>query len=190
METFSTLLAICAGNSPVIGEFPHKGQWRGALMFSLAWMDNWLNNRDVGNLRRHRAHYDVRVMATLTRAHEAWCPPRSFPTHIFNHAKSEGNGFNGWKLFSSRWNPTKSNAFLSYLDFIVFRTEAGIHSKGYITTYIFYQLVIYQRSMSHGCHRRTYQPDIQPDRQVFANHLETGGFPQWPPTARYSWGMT
>ena len=33
METFSALLAICAGNSPVSGEFPaHKGQWRGALM--------------------------------------------------------------------------------------------------------------------------------------------------------------
>ena len=30
METFSALLAICAGNSPVPGE----GQWRGALMFS------------------------------------------------------------------------------------------------------------------------------------------------------------
>ena len=33
METFSALLAICAGNSPVTGEFPAKGQWRGALMF-------------------------------------------------------------------------------------------------------------------------------------------------------------
>ena len=35
METFSALLAICSGNSPVSGEF-HKGQWRGAFMFSLA----------------------------------------------------------------------------------------------------------------------------------------------------------
>ena len=33
METFSTLLAFCAGISPV--NSPHKGQWRGALMFSL-----------------------------------------------------------------------------------------------------------------------------------------------------------
>ena len=40
METLSALLATCAGNSPVPGEFPHKGQWRGALMFSLicAWI--------------------------------------------------------------------------------------------------------------------------------------------------------
>ena len=64
METFSALLAICAGNSPVPGEFPHKGQWRGALMFSLicAWINDWVNNREAGDLRRHRGHYDVNVM--------------------------------------------------------------------------------------------------------------------------------
>ena len=46
METFCALLALCAGNSPVTGEFlshSHKGQWRGALKFSLigAWMNGW-----------------------------------------------------------------------------------------------------------------------------------------------------
>ena len=43
---------------------PHKGQWRGALMFSLicAWINAWVNNREAGDLRRHRAHYDVIVM--------------------------------------------------------------------------------------------------------------------------------
>ena len=43
---------------------PHKGQWRGALMFSLncVWINGWINNRDAGDLRRHRAHYDVIVM--------------------------------------------------------------------------------------------------------------------------------
>ena len=43
---------------------PHKGQWRGALMFSLicAWTNGWVNNRDAGDLRRYRAHYDVIVM--------------------------------------------------------------------------------------------------------------------------------
>ena len=60
METFSALLAICAGNSPVPGESPHKGQWRGALMFSL--ICTWINNREAGDLRRYRAHYDVIVM--------------------------------------------------------------------------------------------------------------------------------
>ena len=42
----------------------HKGQWRGALMFSLicVWINGWVNNREAGDLRRHRAHYDVIVM--------------------------------------------------------------------------------------------------------------------------------
>ena len=35
MEIFSALLALCTGNSPVTVNSPHKGQWRGALMFSL-----------------------------------------------------------------------------------------------------------------------------------------------------------
>ena len=33
MEAFSALLGLCAGNSPVPVKSPHKGQWRGALMF-------------------------------------------------------------------------------------------------------------------------------------------------------------
>ena len=43
---------------------PHKDQWRGALMFSLicAWINGWVNNRKVGDLRHHHAHYDVTVM--------------------------------------------------------------------------------------------------------------------------------
>ena len=43
---------------------PHKGQWRGALKFSLicARMNGWVNNREAGDLRRHQAHCDVIVM--------------------------------------------------------------------------------------------------------------------------------
>ena len=64
MEIFSALLAICAGNSPVPGESPHKGQWRGALMLSLICVsiNGWVNNREAGDLRRHRVHYYVTVM--------------------------------------------------------------------------------------------------------------------------------
>ena len=43
---------------------PHKGQWRGVLMFSLIYARNnsWANNGDTGDLRRHRAYCDVIVM--------------------------------------------------------------------------------------------------------------------------------
>ena len=27
-----------------------------------AWINDWVNNREAGDLRRHRAHYDVIVM--------------------------------------------------------------------------------------------------------------------------------
>ena len=48
--------------SPV--NFPHKGLWRETLMFSLncAWINVWVNTQDAGDLRRHRANYDVTVM--------------------------------------------------------------------------------------------------------------------------------
>ena len=44
---------------------PHKGQWRGALMFSLICIciNGWVNNHEAGDLRRDRAHYDVSVMS-------------------------------------------------------------------------------------------------------------------------------
>ena len=130
MKKFSALLAICAGNSSVPGEFPaqrpvtgsfnvffdlrlnkqlskqswgwwfemlprplwghcngspgnspHKGQWRGALMFSLicAWINSWVNNHEAGDLRCYRAHYEVTAMGhrgiPLTKPSDAepWC---------------------------------------------------------------------------------------------------------------------
>ena len=43
---------------------PHKGQWRGALMFTLicVWINGCVNNREAGDLRRYCAHYGVTVM--------------------------------------------------------------------------------------------------------------------------------
>ena len=48
---------------------PHKGQWREALMFSLicVWINNWVHNREAGDLRRYLAHYDVIVTSTCKR---------------------------------------------------------------------------------------------------------------------------
>ena len=48
---------------------PHKGQWCRALMFSLicAWINGWVNNGKAVDLRCHRTHYDVTVMAALVQ---------------------------------------------------------------------------------------------------------------------------
>ena len=43
---------------------PHKGQWRGALMFSLiwAWTSGWVSNCEAGDWRHRGAHYDIIIM--------------------------------------------------------------------------------------------------------------------------------
>ena len=65
MEMFSVLLALCAGNSPITEEFP--AQWPLTrsydVFFDLRLKTKGLvNDREAGDLRRHRAHYDVTVM--------------------------------------------------------------------------------------------------------------------------------
>ena len=67
MDTFSALLAICAGINRTPVNFPHKGQWFGALMFSLicVWIYGRLNNHEAGDLRRYRTHYEVIAMIWL-----------------------------------------------------------------------------------------------------------------------------
>ena len=52
----------------------HKGQWRRALMFSLicAWTNDWVNNRDADDLRRHRANYDVTLMNGWTNGSDIY----------------------------------------------------------------------------------------------------------------------
>ena len=79
METLSASPALCAGNSLVTGDSPHKGRWREALMFSLicTWINGWVKNREAGHLRRYCAQYDVIVMlsihATTRKVHLALC---------------------------------------------------------------------------------------------------------------------
>ena len=50
---------------------PHKGQWRGALMFFMicVWINGWVNNRGTGDLRRYCAYYDFTVMLLGCKPH-------------------------------------------------------------------------------------------------------------------------
>ena len=77
METFSALLALCAGNSPVTGEFPAQ---RPVTQSFDAFFDLRLNKRLSKHswgwcLRRHRALYDVIVMLAFS-----WPPRLCLPT--------------------------------------------------------------------------------------------------------------
>ena len=59
METFYALLTPCAENQfpaqrPVTRSF--------GIFFICAWTNSWASNGDAGDLRLHRAHFDVIVM--------------------------------------------------------------------------------------------------------------------------------
>ena len=81
METFSALLALCAGNSPVTGEFPPQRPvtWSFDVSLICAWINGWVNNHDAGDLRCHHAHYDVTVM--FEQALHIWWM-RHFNAHL------------------------------------------------------------------------------------------------------------
>ena len=76
METFSALLAISAGNSPVSGEISAQRPVTRSfdVFFISARINGWVNNREAGDLRRIRPHYDVTVMLTLLalRLERSW----------------------------------------------------------------------------------------------------------------------
>ena len=84
METFSALLAICAGNSPVSGEFPAERPVTRSfdVFFICVWINSWVNNRETGNLRRHRTHYDVTAMVYFCFAgsNNDWFELKCFPS--------------------------------------------------------------------------------------------------------------
>ena len=88
----------------VTGPLWGEGQWHGALMFSLicAWPNGWVNNRDAGDLRWYRAHYDVTAMNGLH--------VRSGETDLFPMLMQQ----------THLTNPTKH---LSHIHNALFRTE-------------------------------------------------------------------
>ena len=57
-------LAFCAGNSPATGKFPAQGPVARSVgvFFDLLLYKQLSNQGEAGDLRRHRAHYDVTVM--------------------------------------------------------------------------------------------------------------------------------
>ena len=66
MKIFSVLLVLCAANSPVVGEFtaPRPVTQSLDVLFDLRFSKK---NRGAGDLRRHRAHYDVIVIQAATK---------------------------------------------------------------------------------------------------------------------------
>ena len=92
---------------------PHKGQWRGALIFSLicVWINGWVNSREAGHLRRYRAHYDVRVMKCYLKSQGPIFPGIGIPIITIVVRPSylyDGNSYTG-KMTSLFWNGSQDD---------------------------------------------------------------------------------
>ena len=112
---------------PVIS--PHKGQSSGALMFSLisVWINGWVNNREAGDLRRYRAHYDVTVMLTLLSKH--WLSQDDnlrVPKLLCPNDRGCSTRFN----FRSFWSkPNMWNVNCARATAFIFDTRTGVLEK-------------------------------------------------------------
>ena len=77
----------------------HKCQWHGALMFSLicAWSNGWVNTSDAGDLRRHRAHYDVTVKRFEKLAISNQVPSKMWDKITYPFPNLNGTIIEGWE---------------------------------------------------------------------------------------------
>ena len=84
----SALLSLCVENSPVTGKFPSQRPVTRSLMFSFicVWINAWVNNREAGDLRRQRVHYDVMYLQTK-RCYNLTKYCILFPLHANFHLK-------------------------------------------------------------------------------------------------------
>ena len=125
--------------SPV--EFPHKGQWHGALIFSLiyAWTNSWADNRDADDLRRHRTHYEVTVMPPLagkSTKMTSICVDFSRLRSLYSSSAGTAQTTeNSWKKISLMWFPLNNAA----ADFFVIIH----HWPRYMTRLIYHEGVVY-----------------------------------------------
>ena len=104
METFSALLALCAGNSLVTGEFPSQRASDAELwcfLWSAPCINGWVNNHEAGDLRRHRGHYDVILMYCKLGPHTQSACSSNYDLHVFS------------ATFSLKFQNKHYNAFLA-----------------------------------------------------------------------------
>ena len=105
---------------------PHKGQWRGALMFSLIclWINGSVNNCEAGDLRRHRTHYDIHVMTQIC----LWCSQNVLRCIIANNNQYLIWVTNRWKAITQM----NVNEIIGYhIDAIVLLSQNTVFSTAF-----------------------------------------------------------
>ena len=114
---------------------PHEGQWRVSLMFSLicARINGWVNNREAGDLRRHRAHYDVTVM--IAKRGVSWVSrSRLFSEGLFRLLQKINNHVTGKELVSSGFT---CNSVIIHSE-VICRCRCSYHTFVRISLWLIY----------------------------------------------------
>ena len=92
METFPSQLDLCEGDPLVIGGFPHRGQWRGALMFICSTPE-----KTVEETLETPAIWDaITLVMTVIRALEIGKYPNSTNIAKFISLLKRVNGVKHW----------------------------------------------------------------------------------------------
>ena len=114
METFSALLAICAGNSPATGEFPKQRLVTRSfdVFLDLRLNKRLVNNREAVDLRCHGAHYDVIVMINVLKSEPQLTSRRKLRLHqvekgnksLYRSSWAPGTLDTSWQAYADRYN--------------------------------------------------------------------------------------
>ena len=120
---------------------PHKDQW--AMMFSLMciWTNGWANSRDVGDLRRHGAHYDVTVMTYNVQTKKIM--PGTQIREIRN------NVYEKMKIYSTS-NPSTYNLQLCFHCCLLLSSSEYFHLDLSYTVTVHFTILVLQDTL-HPC---------------------------------------
>ena len=132
METLPPYWPFVRGihRSPV--NSPHKGQWRGAVMFSLicTWINGWVNKREASDLRRHCAHYDVIVMSRDLVSHHGVSSLRPIQDGLHFADDAFSNVFSWKKRSAFSFNFRSKGSINNKRTSIAIRLQATIWTDG------------------------------------------------------------
>ena len=110
----------------------HKGQWHGALIFSLicAWINAWVYYREVGDLRRHCTHYDVIVMSCIHQSASLRIDLKTTNIKYFNSFDLSDLSIRFWIGDSKSLYTILSDRCRNFSNLLIFVAPQKWHTRG------------------------------------------------------------
>ena len=100
---------------------------------SAPWINGWVNNREAGDLRCHRGHYDVIVMISQQASTLAQQGNNELILQNMVHKQSTYGDVMPWKRFPHNWHFVRGIHWSPQLSFAVCRNDL-LHKHPWIET--------------------------------------------------------